>query len=448
MDSQTDAPSRQEKEAQLARILASQTFEKHPMLRALLARLVTDTVNEKTGGKDYEMVLAVDVFKKPKSWTTLEGNLVRQTMLNLRKRLVVYYGAEGGHDIVEISFPKRAGFAARFSYRPLSDDEDSVRHLAESFGSSFPDLRLCADIVKELEAIIRKHPSYAPAYAVLAEMILAGASLSENWDSAIHVFLLPQALVRAEEAIKVGMKLNGGLWRMHVAAGATHCCRFAWAKAEAAFNTALHLAPDDTRAHFCYMAFLLAVGRTEEAKNCARLRGRRPWRLAQYKVPLLSYVTRQDLGEAFGSLVEHGAISTNLDKHYHFDAWPGAILAACMCLTANDAGNGWICAKAGMTGSSVNAFWGLKALAATELTKLMADSDLFDFTRNGTAVQGPVSGALAFLGWGETGLAIASLEMACDAAHPLMVWLHLWPIFDPLRKNKRFKALIRKMNLP
>ena len=29
-----------------------------------------------------------------------------------------------------------------------------------------------------------------------------------------------------------------------------------------------------------------------------------------------------------------------------------------------------------------------------------------------------------------------------------MVWLHLWPVFDPLRGHKRFKALVRKMRLP
>jgi hypothetical protein len=32
--------------------------------------------------------------------------------------------------------------------------------------------------------------------------------------------------------------------------------------------------------------------------------------------------------------------------------------------------------------------------------------------------------------------------------HPLMVWLHLWPVFDPLGEDTRFKALIKRMNLP
>jgi hypothetical protein len=29
-----------------------------------------------------------------------------------------------------------------------------------------------------------------------------------------------------------------------------------------------------------------------------------------------------------------------------------------------------------------------------------------------------------------------------------MVWLHLWPVFDPLRGHRRFKTLIRRMKLP
>jgi hypothetical protein len=44
--------------------------------------------------------------------------------------------------------------------------------------------------------------------------------------------------------------------------------------------------------------------------------------------------------------------------------------------------------------------------------------------------------------------AIQYLKVACGQQHPLTVWLHLWPIFDPLRDDPQFKALIRRMKLP
>lgn len=60
----------------------------------------------------------------------------------------------------------------------------------------------------------------------------------------------------------------------------------------------------------------------------------------------------------------------------------------------------------------------------------------------------PVSMALAYMGAGRIDEAVAKLEEACKVGHPLMVWLHLWPVFDPLRGHRRFKTLIRRMKLP
>jgi hypothetical protein len=64
------------------------------------------------------------------------------------------------------------------------------------------------------------------------------------------------------------------LWGAHVVAGAIHCCRFAWDKADEAFNAVLRIAHDETRARFWYAAFPLTVGRTEEAKRCVSFRER------------------------------------------------------------------------------------------------------------------------------------------------------------------------------
>jgi hypothetical protein len=60
----------------------------------------------------------------------------------------------------------------------------------------------------------------------------------------------------------------------------------------------------------------------------------------------------------------------------------------------------------------------------------------------------PVQKALAYLGLGETDQAVLSLHAAFAHSDPLLLWLHLWPVFDPLRGHKRFQELIRRMNLP
>ena len=61
---------------------------------------------------------------------------------------------------------------------------------------------------------------------------------------------------------------------------------------------------------------------------------------------------------------------------------------------------------------------------------------------------GPVQEALAYLGLGEMDRAIMSLHTAFEHSNPLLLWLHLWPVFDPLRDYEGFKTLIRRMNLP
>lgn len=80
------APTRQETEVQLNRILASKAFATHRVLRRLLERLVRDSLDGNVGGKDYETTLAVQVFDKPANWTPLDGTTVRQGIVNLRKR--------------------------------------------------------------------------------------------------------------------------------------------------------------------------------------------------------------------------------------------------------------------------------------------------------------------------------------------------------------------------
>src|SRR4051812_40754894 len=210
-----------EKNEAVRRILTSATFAKLPVLGPLLERLVNDSLQEKVGGKGYETILAVEVFHKDsKSWTPLQND-VRQGMVNLRKQLRAYYSAEGSKDNIEISFPVRSGFPPRFGYRKLTDPVQSVQRLADDFRYTFPDMEQCGRIVVELEACVAKHPSYAAGHAVLAEALLACLMCD-----AISFFPLQKALLRAKQAVNTGLMLNDEIWRLHVVAGAIHCCRF------------------------------------------------------------------------------------------------------------------------------------------------------------------------------------------------------------------------------
>lgn len=458
MSTGNDSPAREEKTEQLARILASRTFEKHKRLRLLLERLVTDSLEGTVGEDDYEYSLGVDVFDKREGWIPMEEAVVREGMRNLRARLRLYYHAEGHDDSVIVDFPKRTGYAPRFFFNPANDAQESVRRIADDFNHTFPDVMRCGGIVSELEAWIARHPTYAPAYALLAEAILTCAMCDETC-----VFPVPKAIGRTEEAVKTGMGLHSELWRLHVVAGAIHCCRFQWDRADESFLSALRLAPEETRAHFWYSAFLLAVGRTEEAKQCVSFREKSTPRvpLTSYIRPLFLYVMRE-FKEAYDNLTLQSPyffdIASKMSYHtgdeiVPFDDWPVEVLMACLCQAMNQPKAGARYAEAGVLHSKVGAFNGLVVMMRAAAGKLDAGTREAAFSllarmEEETRWQSPVSLALAYMGAGRIDEAVAKLEEACKIGHPLMVWLHLWPVFDPLRGHRRFRALIRKMKLP
>jgi hypothetical protein len=383
-------------------------------------------------------------------------------MVNLRKQLRAYYSAEGSKDNIEISFPVRSGFPPRFGYRKLTDPVQSVQRLADDFRYTFPDMEQCGRIVVELEACVAKHPSYAAGHAVLAEALLACLMCD-----AISVFPLPKALLRAEQAVNTGLMLNDEIWRLHVVAGAIHCCRFDWGKADAAYKTALHLSRHDTISHFWYVAFLLAVGKRDEAERCLDEAQRidcgreKPWvRIAPFAWPLFHYINR-NVVKSYLCLPMALTLSKDFENEFPPQyRWLGEALITCLHLEGmspempqHTIAENCVRTETWLPQSKVGAFEGLIVLMrmrTAEWGKRQEDRD----TPLSTPIEpelhagSPLSFALAYMATARPEEAIAQLEKACEIGYPLMFWLHLLPIFDPLRDHPKFKALIKRLNLP
>ena len=56
--------------------------------------------------------------------------------------------------------------------------------------------------------------------------------------------------------------------------------------------------------------------------------------------------------------------------------------------------------------------------------------------------------ALCYVGLGDIDQALAWLNTAYDERDGLCLYLDRWPLFDPLRADLRFQALLQKMNFP
>jgi hypothetical protein len=61
---------------------------------------------------------------------------------------------------------------------------------------------------------------------------------------------------------------------------------------------------------------------------------------------------------------------------------------------------------------------------------------------------GSLSLALAYMGAGKNDAAVSCLQQACKDGNPFMAWLHLWPVFDPLRNHRGFRSIVKRMKLP
>ena len=60
----------------------------------------------------------------------------------------------------------------------------------------------------------------------------------------------------------------------------------------------------------------------------------------------------------------------------------------------------------------------------------------------------PVAIATAYLGLGEYGRALDWTERAHAERRGWLAYLRVNPMFDPLRDDPRFQALVRRMNFP
>jgi len=100
-------------QAELEKILASETFREAEGLKRLLRYSVQNTLlGEGDSLKEYR--LGLEVFDRNSSFDPRLDPVVRMAARRLRAKLLEYYEGEGGHDPVCIEMPK-GGYAAAFS---------------------------------------------------------------------------------------------------------------------------------------------------------------------------------------------------------------------------------------------------------------------------------------------------------------------------------------------
>jgi serine/threonine-protein kinase len=299
--------------------------------------------------------------------------------------------------------------------------------------------RSCEGFQKALEYFERAlthDPNYAPAYSGIADYHVAVAS----WG------LAPpnEAWPMAREAAAKALAADDTLAEAHASMGLVRMWfDWDWKEAEREYLRAIELKPGQALPHVHYNLLLVQTGRFEEAEEQIR---------AALAVDPLSVPNNMYLAGVFhyrrdyDRSLEHCRRALDLDandieahvvvglNYEQKRMYPEAI--AVMEKARELSGNNSLIL--GPLGSCYGGS-GDKARALQTLDEVNAAAQ--------QAYVAPITWVMLYLGMGEIELAFEWLEKAAEARDPLLCYLKVGPIYDPIRNDPRYACLLHRIGL-
>ena len=328
--------------------------------------------------------------------------------------------------------PKRSDSAAQL---PLSPNAYAAYDLYLK-GRYFWNKRTPQGFERAVECFqqaLEKDPGYARAYAGLADSY----ALMSEYDMVPPKVQMPKARAAARRAVELDEKLSEAHASLAMIA---QNYDWDWNTAEKEYRRAIELDPNYATAHHWYAEYLALVGRFDEAfVEIDRARQLDPLSLiiATDRGAILYFSRQYDPAiEQFRAVLDmepnfpraHMLVFAYVEKGMYAEA-----LADVEKWQRSD-DNPWswmmLAYVYGRSGQQVKAGAALKELEKS--------------SRRGKV--GPLSIAVAYIGMGDKGKAIAWLEKAY-AEYSISTALKVDPIYDPLRSDPHFRALLRRVGL-
>jgi eukaryotic-like serine/threonine-protein kinase len=290
--------------------------------------------------------------------------------------------------------------------------------------------------IKYFEDATRTDPSYAPAYAGLADC----------YNMLVNYSVLPskEAFPKARRAAEKALELDQDLAEAHAAlAFINHQWEWDWIEAEREFKLAIDSKPNYAPAHQWYSSLLAGTGRTEEAiAEAKRAQELEPFSLiVSSHLGWINYLARR-----YDQAIEQAQQKLKLDPNFFpahryqalaHQAQGKHDLAIAGFQKALSLSRGSPLLKAELAHAYAIAGRRKEAQAALDELQQLSVSRHFS----------PSHLALIYTGLGENDRAIELLNKAFNERAERLVWLKVDPRFDRLHSDARFIDLLQRIGL-
>ena len=282
---------------------------------------------------------------------------------------------------------------------------------------------------------LAKDPNYALAYSGLADTL--AASSANTWIVPTEGY--PKAMAAAQKAVAI----DDNLGEAHATLGAiTMFYELDWAKTEREFLRALELNPNYGETYELYSYLLSATGRLNEAIDMMK----RGLAVEPLALPLLD-----DLGQAYYWARKYDEALEQYRKSIAIESTHPAAYS----------GVGVVYAQKGMYKDAIEAFQ--RAIDSTERTSNLLGLLGYAYALSGKKAEAlkildelkrrekvsyvsPYDLAVLYTGLGEKDQAIEQLHKAYEQRAGWVIMLKTEPLFDPLRSDARFAALVQRLD--
>ncbi len=290
--------------------------------------------------------------------------------------------------------------------------------------------------IEYFQTAISLDPLYASAYAGMADSFnIIG----------FYNFMPPhEACTRAKAAAARALELDPNLAESHTAMGWVKAFYdWDWKAAEAEHRRALELNNTYAVAHHYYALFLLAMQRFEEAfhemKIALNLDPLAPiistslaaayYFNRQYDEAIKQYLKTLDFEPDFA--IAHAFLGGPYVCQQKFDKATYECKRACELSGGSNYPYAFLAYVYGISGNILEAEKMLTEMIERSRREYISSYHI----------------ALIYCGMGEFEKSLDWLEKAYEERDNWMIWLNIYPVFDPLRKHPRFISLLEKVGL-